>query len=209
MFDLAKSQLDELRSLLQGQILTAHNNLQMLLYSFSDFSLNIDAFAIIEIQTYQNKVSSELSQLKQLAETANVDVSSCTLGKEQSLNDLLNQKLGIMRSCISAISIQASQIIVNSKYIVDVLYNKVDALEFQLNQCSSEVCLQPIIQTIIIDNVELPQKIEVEVNTATSLFDPLKTQTHECRSSEEAQYVASADIMLEEIKECINDLLSK
>lgn len=206
---MAKSQLDELRSLLQGEILTAHNNLQSLLYSFSDFSLDIDAFAIIEIQTYQNRVSSELSQMKQLAEAANVDVSPCTQGKEQALNDLLNQKLSIMRSCISAIRIQGAEIVVNSKYIVDVLYNKVDALEFQLDQCSSEACLQPIIQTITIDSVELPQKIEVEVNTATGLFDPLKTQTHECRTSEEAQYVTNADIMLEEIKECINDLLSK
>lgn len=114
-----------------------------------------------------------------------------------------------MRSCISGIRVQSSEIVTNSKYIVDVLYNKVDALEFQLKQCSSEVCLEPIIQIISLDSVELPQKIDVEVNTATGLFDPLKTQTHECRNSEEAQYVASADIILNEITECINNLFSK
>lgn len=110
---------------------------------------------------------------------------------------------------MAAIRIQATEVISNSKYIVDVLYNKVDALEFQINQCSSELCLGPIIETIAINSVEIPQKIEVEVNSATNLLDPLKAATHNCRDNDEAQYVTGANIILEEITNCINNLLSK
>lgn len=189
--------------------MTAHSALQTLSSNFYYFSTDVDAIAIINIQVYRNKATDELNQLKQLAEAANADVSVCTDGTEQSLHDLLDQKLALMRSCMAAIRIQATEVITNSKYIVDVLYNKVNALEFQINQCSSDVCLEPIIQTITLDSVDIPQKIDVEVNSATTLLEPLKSDTHECRNNDEAQYVASADIILNEIKNCINNILTK
>lgn len=209
LFDYANSQVDELRTLLKGNIAVAHNNLQSLLYSFYDFSGDMDGFGIIHIQNYENQIKAEINQLKELATTAEVDISYCLIDKEQLLTDISTQKIAAMKTCMASLTIEAAEIVTNSKYLVDVTYNKVDAIQFQINQCSSDACLEPIIELIMSDNIKLPEQIKVELSTATDFVDTLKVSTQNCRENNVAEFTASSDVLLNDITNCANDLLEK
>ncbi|KAH0821387.1 hypothetical protein GEV33_001404 [Tenebrio molitor] len=100
--DEAEEQLDELKSIVQGDILVAHNDLQTLQTDFLIYSDNIVKNGAIEIQQEFEAVDGQLTTIKDLAHSAGKDVSSCTNIREEVLARLPMRYIEAMGDCIAA-----------------------------------------------------------------------------------------------------------
>jgi hypothetical protein len=84
LVDEVYAQIDELRALIQGVILEAHDNLDSLstnLLSYSDSTVEDGGIAIDQVH---ETVNSQLTQIKELAASANKDITKCLSGREQT-----------------------------------------------------------------------------------------------------------------------------
>lgn len=188
--------------------MVAQSTLHTLMHDFYSFSGDMDGFGSISIQNYGSKALAEITQLKELAATADVDLTSCLSERHQLLNQISSEKRSAMRTCMADVKNQVTGLVSDSKYVVDVIFNKVEALQFQINQCSSDVCLEQIIQVITLDSVKMVEQIEVEVDSATELVGLLRVETYNCRETHVSEFIASSDVVLQEIRNCANEMLS-
>jgi hypothetical protein len=152
--DEAEKQLEELRNIVQGDILVAHDDLQSLETAFKTYSDNILKNGAIEIQQESEAVDGQLTTIKDLAHTAGKDVSSCTDIREEVLERLPESYIVAMGNCIGTINNEAQRILDSSTYIVDISINKVNELEFQLRQCRGDIlCISPLVTEISLSKI--------------------------------------------------------
>jgi hypothetical protein len=109
--DEAAKQLEELRNIVQGDILVAHDDLQSLETAFTTYSDNIVKNGAIEIQQESEAVDGQLTTIKDLAHSAGKDVSSCTDIREEVLERLPENYIAAMGDCIRTVNYQAQQIL--------------------------------------------------------------------------------------------------
>jgi hypothetical protein len=206
--DEAEEQLDELKSIVQGDILVAHNDLQTLHTDFLTYSENIAENGAIEIQQEFEAVDGQLTTIKDLAHSAGKDVSSCTNIREEVLGRLPGRYIEAMGDCIGNIINEAQRMLESSKYIVDISINKVHELDFQLRQCRGDIlCISPLVTEISLSKIRLPQNIKTEVQAAQSTLTTLKLSTQGCSDDRVAEYTSEANSILGDITACVDRII--
>jgi hypothetical protein len=124
-------------------ILEAHDNLDSLstnLLSYSDSTVEDGGIAIDQVH---ETVNSQLTQIKELAASANKDITKCLSGREQLINKLPAERKERLRVCVVKQNEEAANIVDGSKYVVDVTINKVDSLRFQVGRAMGASCVFP------------------------------------------------------------------
>jgi hypothetical protein len=206
--DEAQEQLDELQSIVQGDIMVAHDDLQSLQTAFLTYSDNILKNGAIEIQQESEAVDGQLTTIKDLAHTAGKDVSSCTDIREEVLERLPESYIVAMGNCIGTINNEAQRILDSSTYIVDISINKVNELEFQLRQCRGDIlCISPLVTEISLSKIRLPQNIKTEVQAAESTLTSLRLSTQGCSDDRVAEYTSEANSILGDITACVDRII--
>jgi hypothetical protein len=206
--DEAEEQLDELKNIVQGDILVAHSDLQSLQTAFMTYSDNILKNGAIEIQQEAEAVDGQLTTIKDLAHSAGKDVSSCTNIREEVLGRLPERYIEAMGDCIGTINNEAQRILESSKYIVDVSINKVHELEFQLSQCRGYIlCISPLVTEISLSKIRLPQNIKTVVQAAESTLTTLRLSTQGCSDDRVAEYTSEANSILGDITACVDRII--
>jgi hypothetical protein len=206
--DEAQKQLDELQSIVQGDILVAHDDLQSLETAFLTYSDNIVKNGAIEIQQESEAVDGQLTTIKDLAHSAGKDVSYCTDIREEVLERLPESYVAAMGDCIRTINYQAQQILYSSSYIVDVIINKVYSLQSQLAQCRGDIlCISPLVTEISLSKIRLPQNIKTEVQAAESTLTTLRLSSQGCSDDRVAEYTSEANSILGDIIACVDRII--
>ncbi|CAH1372986.1 unnamed protein product [Tenebrio molitor] len=206
--DEAEKQLDELQSIVQGEILVAHDDLQSLETAFTTYSDNILKNGAIEIQQESEAVDGQLTTIKDLAHSAGKDVSYCTDIREEVLERLPENYIAAMGDCIRTINYQAQQILSSSKYIVDIIINKVYSLQSQLTQCWGDIlCISPLVTEISLSKIRLPQNIKTEVQAAESTLTTLRLSSQGCSDDRVAEYTSEANSILRDITACVDRII--
>jgi hypothetical protein len=206
--DEAEKQLYELKRMVQGDILVGHIQLQSSQTAFLTYSNNILKNGAIEIQQESEAIDGQLTTIKDLAHSAGKDVSSCTDIREEVLERLPESYIVAMGGCIGTINNEAQKILDSSTYIVDISINKVNELEFQLQQCRGEIlCISPLVTEISLAKIRLPQNIKTEVQAAQSILTTLKLSTQGCSDDRVVEYTSEANSILGDIIACIDRII--
>lgn len=206
--DEAEEQMQALKSTVQGQIFSAHNSLSSDLQEFLTSSDDVNKQAIIDLETEHETVTEQVTTLAELAESAGVDATSCVDARQTLIDSLVGEWADSLVTCIGVIDKEASTLYTNAVYIVDVVFNQVNSLEFRLKQCSGQLsCISTIVTTIQLDMVRLPQNIQTEVNAVESLLETLKISINSCASSHITGYIGDVTPVVSDVETCINKLL--
>ncbi|RZC40988.1 hypothetical protein BDFB_005026 [Asbolus verrucosus] len=193
----AKEQLEELKRIVQGDILAAHDELNNLLTDFLTFGDNVLKGGELAIQQEHETIIGQLTTIKDLAHSAGKDISVCTDIRENALNTLAGTYSDQLFHCIVGKSRAANKIVEDARYIVDISINKVRELEHQLNSCGEDIlCVSPIVTEIQLDMIRLPQNIKTEVNAAGKLLNILKLSVEECANVKDIAIEANAIVPL-------------
>ncbi|RZC34522.1 hypothetical protein BDFB_003798, partial [Asbolus verrucosus] len=181
IIDEAKTQLEELKRIVQGDIFVAHDDLQALRVDFLTDSDTTVKEGTVEIQQEHETIWAQLQTIKELAIQANKDISPCTNIREELLNRLPGVFIDQMGYCMGAQVREADKFLQDSAYIIDININKVHELEHQLNRCGDSIqCVAPIVTEIDLDMIRLPQNIKTEVQAVGSLLTTLKISVQNC-----------------------------
>ncbi|KAJ3627037.1 hypothetical protein MTP99_014445 [Tenebrio molitor] len=206
--DEAQEQLDELQSIVLGDIIVAHYDFQSYRTAFTTYSDNTLKNGAIEIQQESEEVDAQLTTIKDLVHSAGKDVSSCIDIREEVLERLPESYIVPMGDCIGTINNEAQRILDSSTYIVDISFNKVNELKFQLQQCRGDIlCISPLVTEISLSKIRLPQNITTEVQAATSILTSLKLSTQGCSDDKVAEYTSEANSILGDIIACIDRII--
>jgi hypothetical protein len=206
--DEAQRQLNELKNIVQGDILVAHDDLQSLETAFTTYSDKIVKNGAIEIQQESELVDGQLTTIKDLAHSAGKDVSSCTDIREEVLERLPENYIAAMGDCIRNINYQAQGILSSSTYIVGIIIYKVYNLENQLAQCWGDIlCISPLVTEISLSKIRLPQNIKTEVQAAESTLTTLRLSTQGCSDDRVAEYTSEASSILGDITACVDRII--
>ncbi|KAJ3665283.1 hypothetical protein Zmor_000785 [Zophobas morio] len=207
--DQVREELEALKSIVQGRILAAHDDLNNDLTDFRTNSGNVANAGTISIAQESQTVDQQLQAIKDLAHVANVDISPCTNVREQTLNRLPNRLTREMNNCISEVDSRASSTSSNGRYLVDIVINKVHNLEFQLRQCRDDLlCIAPLLTEIELDKIRLPQSVDTEVQAVQGLLTTLRLSVQTCSDSSVAQYITEAFGILGDIQACADRLIN-
>lgn len=190
---------------MKGEIFSASTNLDNLLTDYKTSTQNLISDGEIKIQTWQVTIDTQLTQLKEYAQTNNLNIQDCLRTNEPYLNGLPASMITYMTNCTKSTDVEGSDIIDNSKYLVDIIYTRVDALEFQITLCTTEACVEPIIELINLESINLPNKVGIEVTRANDLFDILKLTAQDCQDESVAKYVSHSNIVIQEVSNCVNN----
>jgi hypothetical protein len=210
LVDEVYSQIDDLRALVQGVILVAHDNLDSFSTSLLSYSNSVVEDGGIAIDQVHETVNSQLTQIKELAASANKDISRCTSGREQMINKLPTELKERLRVCVVKQNEEAANIVDGSKYVVDVVINKVDSLRFQVGSCDGSIlCVSPIVTEVEKAKIELPQQIDVEVLEAEGFVGDLKVIVEECSDNNVADFTGYVTDLVVQISDCANKIISR
>lgn len=188
--------------------MSAYDDLTSASAEFANFGENTLQEGKIDIEQEHETVIEQITQIKDLAMGAGYDVSSCTNIREQLLNLLPQEYTEEMSKCISETSAEESRIMTDARYVVDIYYNQVGDLEFQVKQCKGEIlCLSPILTQIELDMVRLPQYIRTEVIAVEELLKPLQLSVQSCSTTKITAYVGDATAIVQDIESCVNNIL--
>ncbi|XP_063908619.1 uncharacterized protein LOC135126526 [Zophobas morio] len=209
LIDDAKEDLEALRQIVLGAIFAGQNDLDDFNLDLQNFGSNTETSAILTVQSEGQTINSSLIVLKDLAHTAEADISYCLQGRENYLNNLPVVILADLNDCVFGDIAEGSRVLGEVKYLIDITINTVDALEFQLGLCDtdSDNCINAIIQQIEFETEKIPQQIKVELLKAEELFGELKISVQECADLKISQYVSSANTILKDITQCVNAII--
>jgi hypothetical protein len=206
--DEAQEQLDELQSIVLGDIIVAHYDFQSYRTAFTTYSDNTLKNGAIEIQQESEEVDAQLTTIKDLVHSAGKDVSSCIDIREEVLERLPESYIVPMGDCIGTINNEAQRILDSSTYIVDISFNKVNELKFQLQQCRGDLlCISPLVTEISLSKIRFPQNIKTEVQAAESSLTTLKLSTQGCSDDGVAEYASEAGTIIEDIAACVDRII--
>lgn len=209
LIDDATAKLENLREKVLSSIIIAESDLNDLTSDFDTYATNVKTKGIISIQNGESQVNSQISALKDLAESAQVDISYCLGSREDYLINLPGVIISELEQCILGNAQEASKIASSILYIIDATNNKVDALEFQLSLCDpeSEACVKPIVEEIELEMVNIPRSIQTQILRANELFDGLKVAVQTCSDLKVSQYSSSANLVVKDITQCVNSII--
>ncbi|XP_044258095.1 uncharacterized protein PFB0145c-like [Tribolium madens] len=208
IIDEAEKQLKELKSIVQGNILAAHNNLKSLEYDFLSNSHNVITQGVVLIQQESETINDQIQSIKDLAHAAHKDISFCTDIREELLNRLPAEYGEQLRQCVFHLNREEANFVSEAKYVIDISFNKVHHLEHQFEQCNREIlCISPLLTEIQLDKIRLPQNIKTEVSTVESLLTSLKTSATQCSDNFVSQYTSDANSILQVIISCANRII--
>lgn len=188
--------------------MSAYDDLNTASADFVNFGENTLQEGKIDIEQEHETALEQITEIKDLATGAGYDVSSCTNIREQLLNLLPAEYTNKMSKCITETSTEESKIMTDAKYVVDVYYNQVGDLEFQVQQCKGQtLCLTPVLTQIQLDMVRLPQYIRTEVIAVEELLKPLQLLVESCSTTIVTEYVGDATAIVNDIESCVNKIL--
>lgn len=208
LLDEVREQLVQLRTTMQIRI---WNSISELDYQERDFFKHRDNVFQESTVALQQKYESLLGQItasKILAETANINVSSCVDEPEEALFNLQKQITSNFWMCEWDANQESRKIVVETTYNTDILINHVEVFEFQIESCRGNfICIQPILTQIQLAIVTYPLKIDEELESSQNLFDQLKVFITKCDAIELAKITGEGDNIVENAIDCVNRLL--
>ncbi|EEZ97907.1 hypothetical protein TcasGA2_TC000292 [Tribolium castaneum] len=208
IIDEAEKQLAELKSIVEGNILLSHVTLKNLEYDFLSNNHNVLTQGVVSIQQESETISAQVQSIKDLAQAANKDISSCTSIREELLKRLPAEYGEQLKECIFHLNREEATFVTESKYIIDISINKVHHLEHQFEQCNREiVCISPLLTEIQMDKIRLPQNIKTQVTAVESLLTSLKVSATQCSDRFVSQYTSDANSILQDIISCANRII--
>lgn len=206
--DQVAKELASLKAIVQGQIGMAHNNLDSHHMTYQTQSYNKEKLAQIDLAAKLQTAKNQIQTLKNLAASAGVDATTCTDIREKDIESLQLDYVILLVSCISNLNTQAAIHVQDSTYMVDIIFNKVTNLEFQLELCQGQLsCLSPILTLIQSYNIKLPQEIQLEVANAKTYLETLLVPVGQCSDTKVASFINEVNTVLAEIEACINKIL--
>lgn len=158
------------------------------------------------IGTESIKIGGYLELLKNLGNRGNIDMTQCLQEDEPYLLALPQNKIDSMETCIAEIITTANNTIDSGKYVVDILYNKIQQFNFQLNMCSDNdlTCVSVVLTEIQKAMVELPQTIKMQVETTSDNVLIEKPSIVSCQNIHVAGYATEANSLITKIASCID-----
>lgn len=204
--DEAKYQLDELEKIVVADIYVAHNNFETLRDDTVLYAGNTFTEGHAQIGTESIKIGGYLEIIKNLGNGGNIDMTQCLQDDEPYLLALPQNKIDSMEACIAEIIQTANNTIDSGKYIVDILYNKIQQFNFQLNMCSDNdlTCISLVLTEIQKATVELPQTIKIQVETTSNDVLIQKPPIVSCQNIHVADYASEANTLITKIASCID-----
>jgi hypothetical protein len=208
LVDEAEKQLEDLKGKVQGQVTVAHNDLQILETDFRTITYNEFDEGGITIEQEQTIIVTQINQIKDFANTANKDISSCVDVRQELLDRLSREYTNLLRNCLFGMNREGGGIISSAMIFIDVVINKVRNLEFQFGQFREDLfCISPLITEIELDKIRLPQNIKSEVSSAEGLLTRLKLSVIQCSDDNISGYINDANAMLQDIIGCADKIL--
>lgn len=210
IIDEAKTKLNNLHSLVLGSIQVAENDFSHLYTEIAVYGDNINNLGKLDIDDSYQTVNIQINQIKELANAANVDISSCLRGQEEVIKHFRDEFEKRLETCTSNKIQEAAASLKDSKYIVDVTMSSVHRLDVDLDNCGASItCISPIVTKIELDMIQLPQHIKTEVNKAEDLLKDLKVMVAECRDNNVAEFTSYVTSLVAIIENCVNKLIPK
>ncbi|EEZ97903.1 hypothetical protein TcasGA2_TC000288 [Tribolium castaneum] len=208
LIDEATRQLEELKQIVHGDILVAHNDLSDAAMAFNTYADTILKQSVISIQQEAETIHSQLETIKELGHAAGKDISSCTKVREPFLRRLPGHYTESIVKCTHGLMGEAGGIAKNAKYIVDITINQVHRLEHELANCKGEIlCISPLLTEIELGKIRLPQNIKTEVQATQSVLTTLKISAQSCGDDHVAEYTTEATTILGDITACVDRII--
>lgn len=201
--------LEDLRSVVEAEILIAHDNLEQLRTECILFGNSSSINGQMKLSQQSNTVNQRLKLAKDMGTNAKIDINDCLI-REVELYSLLREHTDDLKNCVIDTHDELGSIIDDSKYYADIQYTKVNQLEFQLNSCSSDSisCISSILTLIQEGMVNLPNQIKLELQKTSELTETLKILYNDCQSLEVTRYSGKSNGIITEIFNCVTTLLS-
>ncbi|XP_044254767.1 uncharacterized protein LOC123005174 [Tribolium madens] len=210
IIDEAKTKLNNLYSLVLGNIQSAEDDFSQYYTDIAVYGHNIDNLGKMDIETMHQTVDFEIDQLEEIGHSAHVDISSCIKGQREVISqfrDLFENRLG---GCVNDKTEEAAGVLKGSKYTVDVTMNSVHRLDHELGVCGDSIlCISPVLNKINLATISLPQQIKSEVNKAGDLLQDLKVMVAECRDNNVAEFTSYVTSLVAIIENCVNKIVPK
>lgn len=189
--------------------MSAHNGLSSALQSFHMNSNTKKQQSSINMQTEYQKSMAMISIYKNMASSAGVDGSACVGTHSDDIAHLHSVHTQNLNQCVGAAGSEGTQIIDDAKYVIDIAINNLESLQFQLDQCNKQLtCILPLVTEIEMQEVKLGESIRTNVGSAQSLLATLNTTVDKCSQDYAATYISEASTRVEEIKDCIDSIIS-
>ncbi|EEZ97904.1 uncharacterized protein LOC662108 [Tribolium castaneum] len=208
LIDEATRQLEELKQIVHGDILVAHDDLSDAAMAFNIYANTVLKESIVSLQEEAETIHAQLQTIKDLGHAAGKDISTCTKGREPHLLRLPGHYAEAITNCTRGLMGEAGALAKNAKYIVDITINQVHHLEHQLANCKGEIlCISPLITEIELGKIRLPQNIKTEVQATQSVLTTLKISSQSCGNDHVAEYTTEATSILGDITACVNRII--
>ena len=165
--------------------------------------------AEIAIQQEYQAFTTQVTTLKDLAQSAGYNVDICLQINEPLLDQLPQEIIDTLMECLAFANLEVTIIQNDSRYRIDILMNEVNVFDFQLDLCAGDfLCMSPLVEAIELALVNIPQKIGLIVQEAGDLAEDLKVLIKECTDAKVAQFVTEGGIVVSDISDCIDNIMS-
>ncbi|KAJ3665285.1 hypothetical protein Zmor_000788 [Zophobas morio] len=204
----AKEAIEALKGVVQDRILAAHSDLDIGLTTFLTNSENVASNAARAILELQETIDAQLQEIKDLALEADISISPCTNVREQALNKLPGRLIEELGKYVSDAKGQASSATISGFYLVDILINKVQSLDFQLHQCQGDLlCIAPLLTEVENHKVQLVQNVDTEFEAVEYALLTLKLNVQSYSDSRITTYIRDGFDIVRTIRNCANNLI--
>lgn len=211
-FDIAEEaeeQLYVLKTTVQTQILLAHDAMSSELRNFLSQSAQQNSGGLTYIQTHYAYINEQIIALESIGNSAGVDVTPCIASPKEKIESITKEYLSNLALCIGQVNKQGGQIFSDGLYANDIYFNKVNSLEFQLQQCGGElICISTVSTDIQKHMISIPQDIQVEVDKITGFLEVLTPSVDNCVNNHVSEYSSEVESILSEMAVCINNMLN-
>lgn len=197
--------IDDLKQTILGSISVAKLQLNNLAYDVESFQNNVELQGEFDLMEHDQRMKTQLMQIKQSATTSKLNVTECLDTYEHELEEMVLEYIDQIDECIDNTAKEKFQIYDDGLYAIDILMTNIYLLQFLLNQCSTnnETCLSNVIENINVQRYQLPLKIELELTKIEEHYLLVKTEIQNCAKTYLSNYAAEAVKVIFFIFDCI------
>ncbi|KAJ8983209.1 hypothetical protein NQ317_016430 [Molorchus minor] len=167
----------------------------------------IQASAVAEMQSTEQKLEEEIDELKQKAADAGVNIDECLEGNEDQLVNLPNTLSDDMIHCVSDRIIEGIGYAQDALNKIQEVVNEIENIKQEIKDCGSGLkavkCLAKLAIKIEEDITSLPTKIEADAAATVVLISQLEDKIKDCASSKVDECESQGEQIVATVAACV------
>lgn len=178
------------------------------MFDIETFRNNVELRGQFDLMEHDQRMKTQLTQIKNGAVQYKKNITVCTIGEEDRLENMVLEFYDLVDNCISALAPEAQQLEADGIYKIDIYRTNVMFLQFQLNMCQSisggESCLTALIDRLKTQVTEIPLRIQAEVEELEQQVELHKAKIQICANTYVSDYAEAATEVIINVATCVN-----